>query len=127
FDRPPGSAGNPATHSGATCTSWLWSVQHFQSLQSPRRAKRYRQQPFRPVLQPTWPHLSRKARFGVLDMKMAMNSVILTLSIVVLTARLGIAQTNEVLPTADEVVARMIKLDARGKTLSMGVQPTCCR
>ena len=57
-------------------------------------------------------------------MKMAMNSVILTLSIVVLTARLGIAQTNEVLPTADEVVARMIQLDARRQTQLQGYTAT---
>lgn len=57
-------------------------------------------------------------------MKMAMNSVILTLSIVVLTARLGTAQTNEILPTADEVVARMIQLDALRQAQLQGYTAT---
>jgi outer membrane lipoprotein-sorting protein len=57
-------------------------------------------------------------------MKIAMNSVIVGLSIVFSTAAVATAQTPDVLPNADDVVAKMVQQDAQRKSQLSGYTAT---
>lgn len=57
-------------------------------------------------------------------MKIAMSSMILGLSIVFSTAAFATAQTGDVLPTANDVVAKMVQQDAQRKSQLSGYTAT---